>query len=237
MCNKKFFMVLDTETFSNYKVFDIGYSVIDRNGRIYESGSYIVDDMFTDDDLLSEFVHDSFSAKNRDVYLSAYITGSDEFKIASFEDIRDEVNEVLNRYNATLCAYNVAFDLRALDKTTKLLLNEPKFLMKPIEILDIWAAALSCLCPTISYVQFATEHGFLTKTGKPRTAAEPVYCFLIDEPDFEELHMGYADVLIECNILIACFKTHKKLDKKPVGCVQHNPYFKRTCVVQTTYVL
>lgn len=226
MSNKKFFMVLDTETFGAKKVFDLGYSVIDRDGKVYEQGSFIVHDFFEDEDSIREFIHDEFCAKNAQIYLSALANGNEEFKICNFKDIRSEVNEVLKRYDATVCAYNVAFDLRALDKTTALLLCEPNFFTQDIKVIDIWAAALSTMCVTLPYLKFVTDNGLYTDKGNPKTSAESVYRFISDNPDFEELHMGYADVLIECAILVKCLKSHKKVDRDPVGFIIHNPSYK-----------
>ena len=55
-----YYMVLDTETAvydptikeikgTNMLVYDLGYAIVDRYGRIYETGSYIVKDIFYDE--------------------------------------------------------------------------------------------------------------------------------------------------------------------------------------------
>ena len=54
---KKYFMVLDTETCpidrdmeevtpTNMLVYDLGYTITDKKGNVYRTGSYIVSDIF-----------------------------------------------------------------------------------------------------------------------------------------------------------------------------------------------
>ena len=55
-----------------------------------------------------------------------------------------------------------------------------------------------------AYNDFCVENGFLTQNGKNRYTAEILYRFLTGDKDFEEVHKGIDDVLIEKEILFAC---------------------------------
>ena len=54
MSNKKYYMVIDTETCGDY-VFDIGYRLIDRKGNCYANGSYVVKEFINDPAKLDMF--------------------------------------------------------------------------------------------------------------------------------------------------------------------------------------
>ena len=50
--NRKYYLVLDVETANSTDdplVYDLGYAVCDRRGRIYESASLLVSDIFFDE--------------------------------------------------------------------------------------------------------------------------------------------------------------------------------------------
>lgn len=228
--HKKLFMVLDTETRSGDTVFDLGFKVMDRQGHVYESASYAIAETFTDADGCAGLMGDRFSGGSK---AAAYFAGviatlcghRDSFTVVPFADARQAVLDTLERYGATLCAYNVSFDLRALDKTSKRYLGCEFFPEKP-EILDIWAAAMSCICNTAGYVDFVNEHQRVTDGGNPKTNAETVYQFMTGNTEFEEAHTALADCEIECEILQKCVKTHKRMRRAPVGACASNPDWK-----------
>ena len=72
-----YYMVLDTETAvydptikeikgTNMLVYDLGYAIVDRYGRIYETGSYIVKDIFYDE---IERMKSCYFADKRSTYI------------------------------------------------------------------------------------------------------------------------------------------------------------------------
>lgn len=221
MSTRKLFMILDTETISPRQVFDLGYRVVDRQGNVYETGSYVVAETVATVEGVAAMMADSFTKTRAPRYLAALVAESGEFEVADFETIRAKVNEVVAHYKATVAAYNAGFDLDALNKTSRALLGSDFFEDAP-DVLDLWAAALSTLCKTARYVRFVSEHGLVTEKGYPKSCAEAVYCYLTDNPDFEEAHTAAADCEIEAAILAACLRTKKRMSRKPVGMCLYN---------------
>lgn len=226
MATKKFFMVLDTETVTaSRKVFDLGFEIIDRQGNVYESGSYVIAEQVSSYDGIQELVWDNFTKDKCPTYLDAIINRhGEDFVVYPFESIREIVNNTLKEYNATLCAYNIAFDLNALNKTSQHYLNCDFFEEMP-ELLDIWAAAMSTICTAQKYIKFIAENAILTEKGNPQTGAQAIYQFLTNNTYFEEAHTALKDCEIESEIFTACVKTHKKMNREVVGMCLHNPYW------------
>ena len=54
------------------------------------------------------------------------------------------------------------------------------------------------------YREFCLENGYVTQYGQNRYTAEVLYRFLTGNNNFEEVHKGIDDVLIEKEILLAC---------------------------------
>ena len=221
---KKYFMVLDTETFSSdRKVFDLGFKIIDRAGMCYEQGSFVVEEILCNENTVWALINDEFSKNKVPHYFASLNSGKQEFICKPFVVIRAIVNSVLQQYHATLCAYNISFDINALNKTSRAFLNCDFFEEMP-ELLDIWHAAMSTLCGP-SFIKFIAENSIVTDKGNPQTGAEAVYKFLTKNPQFEEAHTALADCEIESEIFAACVKTHKKMDKEPVKMCMHNAHW------------
>ena len=60
------------------------------------------------------------------------------------------------------------------------------------------------------FIDFCIENNFLTERGYIQTKAETVHRYLTNNLTFEEEHTGLSDVLIEYQILLSAFSTHKK---------------------------
>lgn len=220
---RKLYLVLDTETVTAAgKVIDLGYKLVDRTGEVYASGSYITRDLFCTEDGLAEIIADRFTRPKVTHYLAAVRGESDEFTLADFADIRNTVNSLILQYHPVLAAYNIAFDLNALNKTSQMLLGCDFFVEMP-EILDIWAAAMSTICKAARYVKFIADNGILTRGGNPQTGAEAVYKFITGNTEFEEAHTAAADCEIETEILTACLRCKKRMRREPVGVCVHCP--------------
>jgi hypothetical protein len=74
--------------------------------------------------------------------------------------------------------------------------------------------AQDVVCPMPSYKRFCEAHeGYTLKNGSPRKTAEILYRFIINDDTFTESHTGLEDVLIEKEILVYCFRQHKKMRK------------------------
>jgi len=224
---KKYYMVIDTETCGDY-VFDIGYRVIDRKGRVYANGSYVVREYIENPSVLGMF-DDRFSKDKIGKYYFDLWANNGGFKVASFAAIRDEINTMLNAYNATVCAYNLSFDLKHLRKTANYFGYECFFTAK-YNHLDIWHMAMSTLA-TRKYIMFCLENNLFTKTGNIPTGAEVMYRYIINDVNFIEAHTAHEDCIIECEIMRKCFSRKTKFQTAIVGMPLHNKEWQR---IQTT---
>ena len=76
--------------------------------------------------------------------------------------------------------------------------------------------ACQTICQKIDYQFFCAKNGYFSKNKNMTTNAETVYKYLTKNHNFEEEHTGLEDALIEYALLLISFKSHKKLDFKPV---------------------
>lgn len=214
MAKKKFYIVLDTETCGDY-VFDIGYRIIDKKGKCYAAGSYVMQEFMTDPDALEMFTN-RFTSRKIAKYYFALWQNDGKFTVAPFEQIRTIINAAIQEYNAIVCAYNISFDLAHLTKTAEYFGYDSFFDDATIEILDIWNVAM-CILGTKKFIRFCMTNKFYTAKGYIQTSAEIMYRYIINDATFEEAHTAHEDCIIECAILTKCFKQKKHFETKKVN--------------------
>lgn len=211
---KQYYLVLDVETANSTDdalVYDIGYSVRDRQNNEYDRKSFIVSDIFHDE---AELMKSAYYAKKIPQYLEGIHKG--EFQVVSFYKIRQELVKVIKQFpGIKVCAYNAHFDTTALNKTYRWLTKSKYrwFLPYGTEIYDIWHMACQVICTMKSYKQYCYDNKLVSSAGNIKTSAEAVFGFISKNPDFDEKHTGLQDVLIEAEILNQCFRKHKKMNK------------------------
>lgn len=212
---KHFYLVVDVETTNDTNdplVYDFGYAVTDRMGRIYETGSYINRDIFFG---MRDLMDSAYYAHKIPTYLAEIEEGKHE--VASLYEIREKVKDIFKRYPIkAVFAYNARFDRNALNTTQR---YETKskfrwFFPYGTEIWDIWNFACNTICLQKGYVKFCKEYGFVSAKGNILTNAEAVYAYMNKVPTFKEEHKGLEDVRIEVAILAKCYATHKKAVRK-----------------------
>lgn len=223
---KKYFMILDTETCSDM-VFDFGYVVIDRKGNKVAEGSFLCEEYMNNPEVLDMF-NDPFTKTKIAGYYFELYKGSRAFEVMPFAEIRRTINQVQQAFNATVCAYNAAFDTSHLDKTAREF-GYKKFFKGDVKYMDIWNMALSTLCDSRNYLKFCATHELWTAKGHPQTGAEAVYKYLIECPEFEEKHTAREDCEIEVYIFCRILRRKCKFDSDFVGMCLHNPYWKKIC--------
>ena len=227
MTRKKYYMVLDTETTSNAKtVFDIAYTIIDRQGNIIEQNNYLVKEIIDNPFLRGILQRDRFSAcKYKNFYQELY---KNKNLVKPFLEIRRNIRRTVRKYNCTVVAYNASFDFTALNDMAKDL-GKKSFFTKETPIWDLWNIALHTLCDSMNYVKFCDGNGFVNERGNRQTTAESVYRYVTKDTSFEEAHTALADTEIEAKILLACLKRHKKMHTEMVGAVYRHPVWKKRC--------
>ncbi len=204
----KYVIILDTETavtFGAPFVYDIGFIVADLHGNVVYKFSSLISEVYQNKRLMSTaYYSEKIPMYNRDVR-----NGKRSFM--SFETAKQIFKLATEKWNVKeIYAYNVNFDIKALNNTSTVLTGQ-KFFKDDIVFRDIWSMASVGIMSTMKYFNFAVGNGLVTEKGNLKTSAEACYKFLTDEPEFVESHTGLEDCLIEYQILIACRRKKKKL--------------------------
>lgn len=207
-----YFMVVDTETcggLDNPLVYDIGFLIVDSQGRIYERRSYVVYEIFWKQ---KDLMQSAYYAEKLPQYYKGLKTG--EWVCKRFFNIRREMLDLLEQYKVkAVCAYNASFDFyRALNNTMAFILNKKKAYFLPFgtEIWDIWRMACNSFLCHRAYDKMAYENEWVSERGNVRTSAERAYAYLTGNEAYEERHTALSDCEIEAEILVKCLKARVK---------------------------
>lgn len=212
---KNYYMVLDTETANDFDdpiVYDIGASIIDKKGNVYETVSLIIYDTFFE---MEDLMQTAYYADKRSNYLKDIENG--KHKVVRYATAKRIVNEMARRWNIkAIMAHNAPFDYRATTKTQRYLTKSENryFLPYGIPLWDTLKMAQDTIGQTKTYQRWCKQEGYVTKTGKPRFTAEILYRYLSGEDEFIESHTGLEDTLIEKEIFAYCMRYHKPMRKK-----------------------
>ena len=216
-------VVLDTETCpldkdfegvdpNNMWVYDVGYAIVDKRGKVYRERSFINADIFLNEKLL---MNSSYYANKIPQYWEDIKSG--KRVLTSFYNIRKTLLEDIAEFEVEeVYAYNMRFDYLSLNNTERWLTKSQYryFLTKDLVICDIMKMARDVIAPMPTYKRFCEEHGYMTKNNRVQLKAETVYKFITKDLDFIESHTGLEDVMIEKEILAYCYRQHKKMRKK-----------------------
>lgn len=209
------FIVLDTETANGLEfplAYDIGLQVIDRKGNVYEELSLVVYDIYTN----REMMESAYYAEKLPDYERKLKAG--DRKMVRLFTAKRIIAQLMEKHKTNIVyAYNMGFDKRALNNTQKYTTNNKykMFFPKDTEFRCIWHMACQLLLARPSYIKFALKNGFISDSGNIFTTAECCYRYLTKNPDYCEEHQGIDDVKIESEILLACFRQHKKVNTEP----------------------
>jgi hypothetical protein len=200
------FVVTDIETTLKHRIaFDVAWKIIDRRGKEYGKGSYIVREAFRQD---VPFFKEKLGFYFDDAY--AHL-----IQPASIFEIRESYNDQIHAlkekgHRVIACAYNAAFDFKYLPETIQKIADNvsERWMKTRVELLDIWNYWGASV--PLHYKANPTESGKYLSTS-----AESAYRFEFCKPDFEERHIAWHDVEIESEILIRALSR-----KKPMPVVQ-----------------
>ena len=193
-------------------VYDFGFAVCDKQGRVYEKHSFIIKEIFFD---MKDLMKTSYYADKLPQYYEEIRNG--KRKVVSLYEARKILADVMKEYNTNIfVAHNARFDDNAL-KVTERYTTKSKyryFLPFGTEVWDTMKMASDTICKQKTYKKFCEENGYLTKNGRVRKTAEILYRYITKNNDFTESHTGLEDVMIEKEILAHCFRQHKAMRKK-----------------------
>lgn len=215
-----YYLALDTETTNGLDqplVYDIGGAIVDKQGRIYEKFSFVIRDIYIHE---RELMQTAYYADKIPEYAADIREGKRE--MVNFMFARRFILNLMEKYNVKdVAAYNAHFDRNALNTTIRWLTKScvRYFFPYGTNFVCIWNMACQTICQRITYRHFCEEnqlfsgngHGTNKKARNISTSAENVYRYLILNPEYQEEHKGFDDVLIETEIMKRCFSSHKAM--------------------------
>ena len=208
--NEKYLMFIDTETIGSLYVqesvlpFEIGMKIYDtENKKVVKEKSYLIRKFFNN----KYIMFSTFSATKYPKYLDKIDTDK-RYRAYSVNDIMTDLEKIINRYNIkVMVAHNGQFDKKAIGRLCEEFGKE-----NPIEKLDLLDTMEISKIITFSkeYSEYCLLHKdrlnnvkescFITASGRVRTTAQAIYCYLTDNAEFEEKHDGLNDIDIEIAI-------------------------------------
>lgn len=209
LIRKKLFLIIDTETFNGFEnpyCYDIGFAVIDKDGKIYAQYSFVVGDTFIG---MAEECATAYYASKFPQYHADIRSG--KRRLLSWEQIIQIVNILLDKWDISdVVAHNAVFDCRSTNSTSRLL-GYSSFFKRHVEWWDTLQMAADTICKQKTYIKFCRANNYITKTGRPQMKAEIIYRYISGDNNFNESHTGLEDVLIEARIFAKCFRQHKPM--------------------------
>lgn len=220
----KYLMGLDTETcnglvldgdkldLSQSLVYDIGWAICDKQGRIYKTRSFLIYEVFV---AMKDVMASAYYAEKILMYWEQIKSG--QRKLVRFQTMYNAFWEDLKEYGVSaIFAHNARFDHKALTNTIRWVTKSKKRFYFPfgIEIWDTLKMAQQTIGKQKSYFNWCVKNNYMTnhKTPRVRLTAEILFRYISGNNDFNESHTGLEDVLIETKIMVHCFRQHKKME-------------------------
>ena len=226
---KKYLIGIDTETcnglvdengkvdLSQSLVYDIGWQVVDKKGKVYRKRSFVVAEIFLDKELMKEAHYaEKFPKYWVDIKNGKRI-------LTSLYKIRKTFLSDRKQFKClTVFAHNAYFDYNALNNTIRLITGSKCRWFMPycVEWWDTLKMARDVFSKSPMYSDYCQKNGYLTKHSTPqnRLTAEILWRYISGDDNFTESHTGLEDVEIETEIMVHCLKTHKKIQKALSKC-------------------
>lgn len=200
------YIVLDTETTNSLEdpiAYDIGFAVIDENGKVYAKFSFVVAEVFLDKELMAN----AYFADKIPQYWKDIEDGERELRKLS--TIRQTLNRVCEEFEVeAIIAHNARFDYRSTAITQRYLTSSKYryFLPYGVELWDSLKMAREVFKNDEAYAEFCYKNDYLTSRGARRYTAEILYRFITNDNSFIESHTGLEDVMIEKDIFVECMR-------------------------------
>ena len=211
--NEKYLMFIDTETigslFAKESVlpFEIGMKIFDtETQKVVKEKSYLVRKFFNNKYIMLS----SFSATKYPSYFKKIETDK-RYKVYSVKEIAQDIEKIANRYNIKIMvAHNGGFDKNAMTRLFEEFGTNNPF--EKIDLLDTMELS-KVITYSKDYTNYCIENKnrlnsvkescFITNSGRVRTTAQAIYCYLSNNSQFEEAHTGLEDIDIEIEIFKA----------------------------------
>ncbi len=211
--NKPKFLMIDTETTNSIDdpiCYDVGFAVIDEDGKVYEQHSYVVADVFLDKELMKE----AYFAEKIPQYWKDIKNG--KRLLRRYNTIRMILRDVCTQYNIKIVvAHNARFDYRSLTLTQRFLTCSKYrfFIPYGVTMWDTLKMSREVFGKDEEYKNFCLDNGYTcTNSNRCRFTAEILYRFITGDNEFIESHTGLEDVLIEKDIFVHCLQKQRDID-------------------------
>lgn len=212
---RNYYITIDTETCGNLGeplVYDIGFTIHDKKGNIYESRSYVVSEIFYKE---YKKMKTAYYAEKIPEYKRGIKEG--KWTVKSFWYIRKEIYSLMKAYNIkAVVAYNAGFDTKALNCTLNYLSkfdDEQTFFNEKTAIWCSWGMSCETIFKQKTFLRLAKQKNWVSDAGNVKTSAEIAYRYINRKFEFEEAHTALEDAIIETAIFSKCVSTHKKMTK------------------------
>ena len=215
---EKRFMVTDTESTglgSKAFVFDLGYVISNRKGKIFQERNFLIREVLTNPRImLGALYNKEWRAMMGGKIFHHYIPGLNDstLKIYGWREALQIMRDDILTYDVNVfSAYNLPFDLGAMNKTHNMI-TEKSLDFSRLDLLCLWEFACITVLRSRLYHDVAhklgQDAGWITPANNVRTTAEKTYAFLSGDYGFIESHTALHDAKIETEIL------HRLLAKK-----------------------
>ena len=210
----RYILALDTETANNMDdplPYDIGYAVIDTNGKIYLTRSFVNADIFYQ---CPDLMATAYYAEKIPRYKEEIRQGKRQ--VRSMYEIREQIKADMKKYHITIVmAHNARFDIKALNTLIRYRTASKYRYFFPYgtSVWDTMLMAKSVIAEMPTYRKFCEKHGYVYNGSNLRLTAEILYQFITKDKEFKESHTGLEDVLIEIQIMTYAKRQHKKMKK------------------------
>lgn len=205
-------LMLDTETTNSLDdpiCYDVGYSVFNLRGEVFEEVSMANKDIITDPFYMSTaYYADKIPNYWKEIYLG-------QRELLTWDKIKWRVFDACKRNGCGIvAAHNARFDNKSLNLTQRFITTSRYRYFLPYGV--TWYDTLK-MCRAVfkkdpHYKPWCIEHGFMTKNNQPQMTAEVVYRYITGKTEFEEKHTGLEDVRIERDIFLYCMKQDPDLN-------------------------
>lgn len=207
-------MMLDTETTNSLDdpiCYDVGFSVFNLRGQVFEEVSMANKDIITDPFYMSTaYYADKIPDYWREIFLG-------QRELLTWDKIKWRVFDACKRNNCRIiAAHNARFDNRSLNLTQRFITTSRYryFLPYGVEWYDTLKMCRAVFKNDPNYKPWCFENGYITKNNQAQMTAEVVYRYITGRHDFEEKHTGLEDVRIERDIFIYCMRQDPDLNGK-----------------------
>lgn len=206
-------LMIDTETTNSIDdpiCYDVGYSVFNLAGEVFEEASIANKDIITDPTYMaSAYYADKIPNYWREIYLG-------QRELMAWDAIKWRMWDVIRRHDIKMiAAHNARFDNRALNLTQRYITTSRWRWFFPwgCEWWDTLKMSRLVFKNDPNYKPWCFEHGFVTpKTKQPQMTAEVIYRYITKNLEFTEAHTGLEDVRIEREIFKYCVQQMPDLD-------------------------